>query len=953
VGKFGPTEADYQAIVDFATTNGLQVKTRYGNRALLDVEGSVSDIEKALHISMRTYHHPTEARDFYAPDTEPSLDSGVQVLHVQGLDNFALPHPNLKPEPVAAVKERIPKAGSGPGGTYMGKDFRAAYVPGVSLDGSGQTVGLFEFDGYYGNDIANYENQAGIAKVPLQNVLVNGVSGTPGYSGISGAVGEVSLDIEMAIAMAPGLSKVVIFEGNLPNSILNSMAANTTIKQFSTSWSWGSSPDTTTDQIFKQMAAQGQSFYNASGDSDAYTGATGEPNDNPYITIVGGTTLSTTGPGGSWTSETVWNWGYSSSSGGYIGSSGGVSTYYSIPTWQQSVSMTASLGSTTMRNIPDVAMAADGVWVIYSNGLSGSFGGTSCATPLWAAFTALVNQQAAAGGKPSVGFINPAIYALGTGPNYAATFHDITTGNNTTSASPSKYYAVPGYDLCTGWGTPNGAALINALAPIIDAPVVVTNGWSLAAETCLPSNGAVDPGETVTVNFGLRNTGTLDTGNLVATLLPNADIIAPSAPQIYGALSASGPTISLPFTFTAGGACGGSIVASLQLQDGATNLGTVSFTLPLGKLVTIGTLTQGFDGVTAPALPAGWSNLVVAGTPASWFVTNGVAAGLPNSAFAPDAATRGVNDLVSPAVPIRSSSAQLTFRHNYVFESNARRSGVTYYDGGVLEIRVGNGAFTDIVTAGGSFGTGGYNATLTTSSDNPLGGRKAWGGSSGGWITTTVNLPASAVGQNIQLRWGCATDTGNAHTAVGWYLDSVSLQDAYHACCSSPAVSPIAPLITTDPGDFVAVAGTTASFSVDATGTSPLSFQWYFNGTNLLAEATASTLQLTNVQPAQAGLYSVLVTNAGGSVLSHDAALRVLVPPTLPASNLVLSDSGVSLSFLSVAGLNYALEYKTSLTDSNWLALPAIVSGDGTLIQLQDTNTPPQPGSRFYRVRCF
>ena len=210
------------------------------------------------------------------------------------------------------------------------------------------------------------------------------------------------------------------------------------------------------------MAAQGQSFFQASGDSDAYTGPIYFPSDNPYITQVGGTTLTTSGPGGAWQSETVWNWGYDPLTGEYWGSSGGISTQYPIPAWQTNVNMSANQGSRTMRNIPDVALTADNVYV-RSAGLDDNYGGTSCAAPLWAGLTALINEQAAAGGKSPPGFLNPAIYAIGLGTNYARCFHDITTGNNTWSGSPNRFFAVPGYDLCTGWGTPQGAALINAL----------------------------------------------------------------------------------------------------------------------------------------------------------------------------------------------------------------------------------------------------------------------------------------------------------------------------------------------------------------------------------------------------------------------------------------------------------------------------------------------------------
>ena len=161
------------------------------------------------------------------------------------------------------------------------------------------------------------------------------------------------------------------------------------------------------------------------------------------------------GSGASWASETVWNWGNNTGSGG------GISPNYAIPSWQTSVSMAANGGSTANRNIPDVALTADAVDVVYSNGLSGTFGGTSCAAPLWAGFCALVNQQSAALGGTNVGFLNPALYAIATNGNYAACFHDITTGNNMGTNTPGSFNAVTNYDLATGLGTPNGTNLIN------------------------------------------------------------------------------------------------------------------------------------------------------------------------------------------------------------------------------------------------------------------------------------------------------------------------------------------------------------------------------------------------------------------------------------------------------------------------------------------------------------
>src|SRR5258708_24972322 len=134
------------------------------------------------------------------------------------------------------------------------------------------------------------------------------------------------------------------------------MASDNLAKEISSSWTWSGGPSSTTDQIFQQLASQGQSFFQAAGDNDAYTGLIDEPADNPYITIVGGTTLATSGPAGAWVSEATWNW--YNSGGSTNGTGGGTSTSYAIPSWQQGSRKTAHLGAANTRNIPDEALAA-------------------------------------------------------------------------------------------------------------------------------------------------------------------------------------------------------------------------------------------------------------------------------------------------------------------------------------------------------------------------------------------------------------------------------------------------------------------------------------------------------------------------------------------------------------------------------------------------------------------
>ena len=487
--RFGPADDDYNAVVAFAQTNGFRIVRTHADHTLLTVQGTVADIERTLHLKMLVYQHPTEARTFYAPDAEPSLELPVPLLHISGLNNFVLPRPGGHVETKAGA---VPGSGSGPGGAYFGSDYRAAYVPGTSLNGSGQTVGLLELDGYYTNDIETYESNAGLPYVTITNVLVDGATGTPSTGpNSSDSVGEVSLDMEMVISMAPGISRLIVYEA--PNAgstwldILKQMQEDDTAKQLSSSWLFNLDY-ASADTIYQEFAMQGQSFFQCSGDDMAYYSGVVQWADDPNITIVGGTTL-TTGSNQLWSSEIVWTNG-----NGTTGSGGGASSNYlgnySIPIWQQGMNMKTNGGSMTQRNVPDVSMVAYDAWVIWDNGSSDWWYGTSIAAPLWAGLAALANQQASARSEPTLGFLNPVIYDIGNGPLYTNCFHDIIKGNNTDSHSKKLYFAVPGYDLCTGWGTPNGINLIDVLTqtPYIYSFALNTNGAMTLYSVCVPGS---------------------------------------------------------------------------------------------------------------------------------------------------------------------------------------------------------------------------------------------------------------------------------------------------------------------------------------------------------------------------------------------------------------------------------------------------------------------------------
>ncbi len=226
--------------------------------------------------------------------------------------------------------------------------------------------------------------------------------------------------------------------------------------QLSASWIWSPSDPSTDDPYFMKMASQGQNYFQASGDDAKFNNNYPTwPCDSAYVTSVGGTDLETQSAGGPWKSETAWQY----SGGGYWAPDD-----IPIPAWQQlsGVINKQNEGSTVYRNAPDVSANANFTFYVCADqtGLSGctanDYGGTSFAAPMWAAYLALANEQLASNGQPPLGFINPAIYNIGVSSGYDTDFHDITSGSN-------GYPAVTGYDLVTGWGSPNGSALITAL----------------------------------------------------------------------------------------------------------------------------------------------------------------------------------------------------------------------------------------------------------------------------------------------------------------------------------------------------------------------------------------------------------------------------------------------------------------------------------------------------------
>ncbi len=432
-------------------------------------------------------------------------------------------------------------------------------------------------------------------------------------------------------------------------------------------------------------------------------------------------------------------------------------------------------------------------------------------------------------------------------------------------------------DTCLGATNAVHLSATNSFVVIVNSQsAIALDSTALLAEGCLPANNAVDPGETVTMQFGLRNTGIVNTTNLVATLLPTGGVTLPSGAQNYGSLVGGGTAVAQPFTFTAAGSCGGTITASLQLQDGGQYVGTVTVPLALGQMSTF--FTQTFDTVTAPALPAGWTTTAT-GAEVNWVTQTTTNSSSPNSAFCPDASNIGTSDLLSPQIALPAGPSILSFAQYYDLETNTSTDG---FDGAVLDIKIGANAFTDILTAGGSFAANGYDHTVNSGFGNPLAGRQAWSGTSPGFVTTIVNLPASAQGQTIQLRWRCGTDNSNGRT--GWRIDSIGISG--RSCCANAA-----PFLAAQSDRTIAEL---TSLVVTNTATDPSAPSGSLNYSLLNPPAGASidtngviTWTPSEAQGPSTNTITTVATDSGAPPLSATNSFKVVVneinvPPALP-----------------------------------------------------------------------
>ncbi|MGC9990491.1 MAG: protease pro-enzyme activation domain-containing protein [Terriglobales bacterium] len=501
--RFGPTEQDWEAMVNFAKASGFQIFSGSRDERDLRVTGTVANIEKAFNVTLGVYQDPNENRTFFSPDREPSVDLPFPLWHVSGLDSYVKKYPmhinkydyakkhGMNPDEVVKPDATT---GSCPSASFCASDMRAAYYGGTALTGTGQTVGLFEYEGTNLSDLALYYKNAGQTEPFVPTVIsVDGTSTT------SSDDIEQTLDMGQAMGMAPGLTMVYNYVGSTDTAILSAMVANVVApisKQIGCSWGWTADVSTLAP-YFTQMGTQDQNFFAASGDSGYWHGTGNSapwPADDALVVGVGGTDLTTSSAAGPWASE-----------GGWTDSGGGITTNsVPIPSWQQltGVINSSNAGSTTLRNGPDVSANANFTFYVCGGGscTANEEGGTSFAAPMWAGYLALANQQAAANGEV-IGFINPIIYPANLTSSYSTYFHDISDG-----ASNGKYKTVTGYDLLSGWGSPNGSGLINLLAPVAGG----TTPQTITFTTNAPSSAAYNSQFTVaaTASSGLAVTFT-------------------------------------------------------------------------------------------------------------------------------------------------------------------------------------------------------------------------------------------------------------------------------------------------------------------------------------------------------------------------------------------------------------------------------------------------------------
>lgn len=507
IGAFAPTKATYSAISAYLQNAGFTITNTYKHRMLIGFSGTIGLAEQVFHVTINDYTS-VKGEAFYSNSADPLVPSSLVgfIESISGLNNAEhFQHSALTAQGTAATAIRTtasknsaapcPVGGSGyytPSQYATGYNFNGLYSAGYH--GEGQTIALFELATYQPGDISAYQACYGQSHTPISTIVVSGTPPT------DNGVAEVEFDAEVVLGLAPKLGQLRVYEAG--NDIPDGNNEWARIIQdappvISDSWgdceaNIGSTEAHTENNFFLAAAAQGQTIFVASSDSGStgcYFNINGDtslnaedPATQPYVTGVGGTTV-TLNSNFNYVSETTWNNQPTSSQNPTGGASGGgISTFWSMPSWQSAPGVVNSYTSGTpcsaptghvCRESPDVSLSADPYkgYPLYCTSTAAAIctqnppwttvGGTSGATPSWAVFMALTNEESLKTGGFNIGFVNPLLYIIASVPgSYANDFHDITTGNNDYNAlQGGKYPATTGFDMATGLGSFNAANL--------------------------------------------------------------------------------------------------------------------------------------------------------------------------------------------------------------------------------------------------------------------------------------------------------------------------------------------------------------------------------------------------------------------------------------------------------------------------------------------------------------
>ncbi|MEO7022252.1 MAG: S53 family peptidase [Ktedonobacteraceae bacterium] len=575
---FSPTAASINHVVAYLHGQGLHIDSVASNGVLIDASGSLSTVQRAFGVTISDYS--LHGRSVYAPANEPSVPNSLAglVLNISGLDNVAQYH-----HATTQIKTADPSGGFAP------SDLRTAYDMNPllsSVNGAGQTVGIFELDGYIPNDITTYLNNNNLGSAKFSNVFVDGTTNTAG----AGAI-EVELDMEVVSAITPGASQKIYIGPNSTsgvNDTYNRIVTDNTAKVVSTSWGEceavsGNSELSALDSIFAQGAAQGQTIFAAAGDSGAFDCnnnnlAVDSPADDPHVVGVGGTNLQV-GAGSVYGSESVWsNPADTQRSANGSGGGGGLSTFFAKPSFQTG----PGVDSNTMRHVPDVSADADpasGYAVFCTASAAGCpttgnivVGGTSAAAPLWAGIASDTNAFLVSQGKSVLGNVNAELYTLFNTTQSFTAYHDITVGNNL------SFNATAGYDLASGIGTPDVWNFARDAAG-------VTSGGS--------NNFSISPNpSSLSIAQGSHSTSTISTSVTSGSA---------ATVSLKASVSPAGPTAALsPTSVTAGGS------STLTVSVGST-VAAGSYTVTITG--TEGSVTQSTSvAVAVTAVGGGGGN---------------------------------------------------------------------------------------------------------------------------------------------------------------------------------------------------------------------------------------------------------------------------------------------------------------------------------------------------------